>query len=244
LRASSSSDPLTLDHFEKTLAALSGELHLCPVICLDEFERLTEKSGEFTNDLYNSWRSLISNSQAAFIVASHQPLPELVAQHKQLTSSFFNVFTLMQLDEFTDEEADELVARGKTCDRPFFDDERRRIRKLAGRHPLSLQVACSTLYEAKVKGVLNWRTVESDWRKQMDFALGRTAWWRTLWRKLDDLLILTGLAMGFLLKRDKTDNSVYRAIGVIVWVIILLVAFGVIQLPAVQDWLKIMTGAK
>jgi hypothetical protein len=243
LRASSSNDPLTLDHFEKALATLSGELHLCPVICLDEFERLTEKAGEFTNDLYNSWRSLISNSQAAFIIASHKSLPEIATQ-KGLTSSFFNVFTLLPLGEFTDEEANELVARGKTCDRPFFDDECRRIRKLAGRHPLSLQVACSTLYEAKVKGVMNWRAVESGWRKQVDFAFGRTAWWRTLWRKLNDVLILTGSAVGFLLKRDKTDNAVYRTIGIIVWVIVLLVVFRVIQLPAVQDWLKIMTGAK
>jgi Cdc6-like AAA superfamily ATPase len=90
LRDSLNNGALTLDHFEKALGTLSGELRLYPVICLDEFERLIEKPTEFTNDMYNSWRSLISNSQAAFIIASHKLLPDL-ALAKQLTSSFFNV---------------------------------------------------------------------------------------------------------------------------------------------------------
>jgi hypothetical protein len=243
LRTSLSDGALTLDHFEKALATLSGELRLCPVICLDEFEGLIEKPAEFTNDLYNSWRSLISNSQAAFILASYKPLPEL-AQSKQLTSSFFNVFTLMPLDEFTDEETDELVAHGKTCDRPFFDDECRRIRKLAGRHPLSLQVACSLLYEAKVKGVVDWPRLESDWRRQVDFMLGRSTRPRRLLHWLDDKLILLGATLGFFFKRDKTESSVYRVVGIIVLIAALLLLFRIVQWSSVQDLLKTMTGAK
>jgi hypothetical protein len=241
LRTSRNDGALTLDRFEKALATLSGELHLCPVICLDEFERLIEKPTEFTNDLYNSWRSLISQSQAAFIIASHKPLPEL-AQSKQLTSSFFNVFTLLPLDEFTDEEADELVARGKTCDRPFFDDECRRIRKLAGRHPARLQLACRALYEAKGKGVVNWKQVKSDYHKQWSFGQD---WWRRWLRWLDEnIVVKLGSFVLLLLKRETTDKVHYRIAGRITIVLIVLIALGVVQLSGLLDWIKALTGAK
>lgn len=130
---------LSLAKFQEAIVALKDRGHL-PVICLDEFEELTHKSDEFTDDLYDSWRYLMNNSAAAFITASRTSLGDL-AKDERYTSPFFNIFTYITLGEFTSDEAEELTLRGGQCDRPFNDGERNRMLVLADHHPYKLQLA-------------------------------------------------------------------------------------------------------
>jgi hypothetical protein len=113
---------LSLVEFESALKQFESA-KLVPVICVDEFEKLIERPEIFPNDLYDSWRSLMNNSHASFVVASHLPLHEIVKSTK-LTSSFFNIFSdFITLGELADSEARELINWGKTCDKPFTQSE-------------------------------------------------------------------------------------------------------------------------
>jgi hypothetical protein len=137
--------PLT--KFQDAIIALKAR-GAFPVVCLDEFEELTDHPDQFTPDLYDSWRYLINQQAIAFITASKSPLIDL-AQTLGYTSPFFNVFTHITLGELTDDEARALIARGANCDHAFTPTEQSDALLLAGKHPYKLQLAGSLLYQAK-----------------------------------------------------------------------------------------------
>jgi hypothetical protein len=186
LQAIQSGHAVTLVEFEETVKDI-GRLpgpRRWPVLCLDELERLVEEPDEFPLDAYQSWRSLISANQIIFIVASMRSLVQL-AQLSGLTSPFFNVFdrTLLPLGELPPAEAEELLERGRACDRPFSDDECQRILRLAGHHPWRLQVTGSLVYEAKAGGrAVDWKAVRRRYEQQVKPRLPAQPWWRAAWR--------------------------------------------------------------
>ncbi len=59
----------TLPKFQDAICALKQAGNY-PVVCLDEFEELTDHVDQFTKDLFDSWRYLINQHSIAFI-----PLP-------------------------------------------------------------------------------------------------------------------------------------------------------------------------
>ncbi|RME87449.1 MAG: ATP-binding protein, partial [Anaerolineae bacterium] len=138
------------------------------VLCLDEFEHLTSRREEFPDAFYDSLRSLAANNRLGLITASKTPLDQLAFQGK-LTSPFFNIFHLLPLGEFTPQETDALLDIGRRCDRPFSEEECRRIKALAGNHPAKLQIAAGLLYEAKDDATVDWGQLESEYRRQCDF---------------------------------------------------------------------------
>jgi len=227
---------VNLAEFQASIEQLSSATGagIWPVVCLDKFGQLTKNPQEFSDVLYNSWRSLISASRIAFITASQTSL-DLLSRGGKLTSPFFNVFMLLPLGEFTPEEAGELVDRGRTCDRPFTNEECQRILKLAGRHPCRLQVACSLLYEAKGTGqAVEWKAVEQGCKQQVNFQLGtQPARWQAA-------MISVGLALRWLALSPRYVGRLARFIGFGLddlqnWVvgIIILVALGLVILGAI-----------
>jgi predicted ATPase len=62
-----------LVRFESAINALRAN-GIYPVVCVDEFEELTDHRDEFPHDVYDSWRALINNHAIAFITASKSPL--------------------------------------------------------------------------------------------------------------------------------------------------------------------------
>ncbi len=159
---------LSLADFEAALRRLGhgpGD-PIYPVILLDEFEALSESPDRFPDRLYDSWRSLINDGCAAFVIASARPLSEL-ARADKLTSDFFNVFTShVPLGKFTPPEADKLLDRGRASDRAFDNDDCARAAALAGgRHPLRLQLAGRMIYDAKVARSPNWGAVEREYHR-------------------------------------------------------------------------------
>lgn len=235
LQAIQSGHAVTLVEFEETvrdIGRLPGSRRW-PVLCLDELERLVEEPAEFPPDVYQSWRSLISANQVIFIVASMRSLVEL-AQLGGLTSPFFNAFdrTLLPLGELTPAEAEELLARGRTCDRPFDDDECRRILKLAGRHPWRLQVAGSLVYEAKAGGrAVDWKTVRRRYEQQVEPHLPAQPWPRLALARGGQALrwlvrspAYLGRLLLLALKRPTTDETDNLLVGYAILVVALIVA--------------------
>jgi hypothetical protein len=153
----------TLEKFQELLVANGQKSGLRPVICLDEFEHLTRRKAEFPDAVYEAWRSLGNNGHAAFITASQTPLAEL-ARQGNLTSPFHNIFTTLNLGEFTPQEADSLLARN--TERPFTPQERKRLLQLAGRKPGCLQFAARELYAAKAGGKVEWERIEDGFKGQ------------------------------------------------------------------------------
>jgi len=253
---------VTLVEFEETVKDI-GRLpgpRRWPVLCLDELESLVEKPEEFPLDVYQSWRSLISANQITFIVASMRSLVEL-AQLGGLTSPFFNVFdrTLLPLEEFTSVEEEELLERGRTCDRPFDDDECRRISKLAGHHPWRLQIAGALVYEAKAGGrAVDWKAVRRRYEQQVEPRLPSQPWWRAALTRLGQALrwlvrspAYLGRLLLLVLNRPTTDEKNNLIVGCVILVaaliIVGLVARGIITGDMVVNllqWWKWLQGGK
>jgi hypothetical protein len=243
---------LSLSQFEETIRQLcgTGRNRRYLVVCLDGFERLTDNPEEFTDELYDSWRSLISSGCIAFIVASQTQLDVLSSQ-KKLTSDFFNVFRLIKLNEFEPEEVKDLLKLGRNCDRPFSDEDCKKIRKLAGRHPLRLQVACSLLYEAKGRGEsVNWRALTQEYKRQVAFLLGSKLYrLRIIWGRVRDALALivksipligrlaqhTGSGLSYL------GDSVTGCFFIVIILLILLTSIGIISREHLEDIIRRLT---
>jgi len=243
LRQATGVDPVA---FQKALGLIGHPpgMGRCPIICLDEFERLIEKPAEFPLDLYHAWRSLANEHLAAFVTVSQTPLARLSAQ-KQLTSPFFNIFTSLSLGELTPEEAQELAGWGRACDRPFSEQECQWVLKLGGRHPFCLQVAGSLLYQAKGSpGPRSWKALQREYRCQVDpivprlpsrrrRILGQVGW---VLRRLT----LSPRYLGGLARRVKPlwDEAKDWLAGVVIFIAVLLILLGIVTWNGVKDLLE------
>jgi hypothetical protein len=155
--------------FDAALERLHRSGGPCPVVCLDEFEHLTQRKAEFPDDFFTALRSLAQDGKVALVTASKTSLAELFVQGG-LTSPFHNIFQPLILGDLPVAEADELLARGRACDRPFTGSECADLRRLAGENPYALQLAGSLLYQAKVAPAPDWDQLKRDFHAQFNFA--------------------------------------------------------------------------
>jgi hypothetical protein len=125
-----------------------------PVLFLDEFEGLASRVEQFGDDLLESWRSLGNHGQIAFLATSAQPLEEVTKQ-SDLTSSFYNIFAQMRLEEFTEQETRDFARRAMRVGRLEAGDDTFVLR-VGGQHPLRLQVAAWHVYEARQTGKVDF----------------------------------------------------------------------------------------
>lgn len=155
----------------------------CPVVCLDEFEHLTQRKAEFSDEFFTALRSLAQEGLMAIVTASKTSLVDLFAQGG-LTSPFHNIFQQLELGNLAHAEANELLDRGRACDRPFTGSECAGMRRLAGENPYALQLAGSLLYQAKASPAPDWAKLKRDFDKQLDFATRRPSLWEQImfWR--------------------------------------------------------------
>jgi len=78
------------------------------ILCLDEFENLFKHPDQFTEDFFDHLRSMLNRRKLALITATQHPLQDLSLAGK-LTSPFYNVFTVVKLEEFTQDEACQFI---------------------------------------------------------------------------------------------------------------------------------------
>ncbi len=135
------------------------------VLLVDEIGRWCRKES-FGDPFFEQLRAWMNAHLVAMVVASRVPLPEIV-RAIPLESPFFNVFgTLVEVGPFTEEEAEELLEKGRKCARPFTAAEaiwmKRWARWRDGYHPARLQLAARELYEAKAHPPVNLQRLEKD----------------------------------------------------------------------------------
>lgn len=110
------------------------------IICLDEFEETFKRPAEFGNGFFEHLRSQLELSKFVFVTASREPLQKLKLDGK-LTSPFDNIFTKVELGDFTAEEAAEFIAH-YDAQVNFTDAENRFIASYFELHPLRLRILC------------------------------------------------------------------------------------------------------
>jgi len=234
----------TLADFEEAIERLNRVQGIYPVICLDEFEHLTSRKEQFPNEVFEAWRSLANASKMAFITASKTPLGKLL-QQSDLTSTFHNIFIYLELGEFTEAEAEALLAR--STDRPFSESETAALFTLAGHHPAQLQMAAQLLYEARANPPVNWSALKADYKKRLAQVqpvrppgnqppLAR--------RILFVFFIAFPTAPGrFVLDLLKNKDASDRTAAILGWVILallLLILLGFISVSEILPWLKLL----
>jgi len=141
-----STSPTSLVEFADCVEDILSEEHN-PVLCLDEFEELTLRREEFTHDFFLTLRSC-GQQGMSIITASQHPLNELI-EPSNPTSPFYNTFPLLRLYPFADEDAEDFVTLHRPSVPPFMSEEKEAILAFAKGHPLTLQVACFHVLQAK-----------------------------------------------------------------------------------------------
>jgi class 3 adenylate cyclase len=138
------------------------------VLCLDEFEELGVRRGEFTRDFLLTLRSS-AQAGMSIVTASQSPLSALTDAHDP-TSPFYNTFPLLRLGPFADRDAADFVTIRRPGVLPFTPEEKAVILAFAKGHPLALQVACFHVVEAKQNGEspsVAMQKVEDDMRAHL-----------------------------------------------------------------------------
>jgi hypothetical protein len=124
---------------------ISDGIHL--ILCLDEFDELAARRGEFTRDFFLTLRSCAQGG-LSIITASQRTLSDLTDRGDP-TSPFYNTFSLLRLGRFDTSDAEDFVNLYRPGVPAFTTDERTAILDFAKGHPLALQVACFHVLEAK-----------------------------------------------------------------------------------------------
>jgi|GEM_PF-1977333 len=149
--------------FEEAIEELNEKIK--PVICFDEFENITRRTGEFTDDFFESLRSLANSGKIAYITASKTSLYDLCRGGK-LTSPFYNIFTNINLGKFSGYEADEFVGSSRVLEN-FNKEEIEFILNLGENHPFYLEIACWHVFEAKLKGSIDRSKIRKEFGEEI-----------------------------------------------------------------------------
>jgi hypothetical protein len=141
--------PTNLVEFSERVDDMLKERHR-PVLCMDEFEALTLEPDEFPLRFFSTLRAC-SGRGLSLVTTSQTWLNELTKQHPHI-SPLYNVLPRLSLGRFSNEDAADFVTVSRPGVPPFTPEEKEEILKFASGHPLSLQVACFHVLEAKQNG--------------------------------------------------------------------------------------------
>jgi hypothetical protein len=160
-RLGASADGIKDDHkLNRNLIAFSEVIEAMEqagqriVLCLDEFEGAFKHPQEFNDDFFDHLRSMLNHRRLAFVTATQQTLQNLCLDGK-LVSPFYNLFTVTELKEFTEEEAEQFVAvyHQKAA---FTEDELKLISSYLSLHPLKLQILCDLIIQNRERQLADW----------------------------------------------------------------------------------------
>ena len=166
------------------------------IILLDEFNALQRRREQFDDDFYDGLRSRANAGEITFVLASHIPLHE-VALENNFSSTFFGIFTPVDLNEFSHSEARESILRPVTT--PLRLEDFNAIRQWVRDndsgtyHPLKLNIAADLVWQALPRP--NYAQIKTEYEKDVAYAFGeavhsarrRKKWWTgalSLWHGL------------------------------------------------------------
>jgi uncharacterized protein len=141
------------------------------VFCLDEFENTFKHREQFTEDFFDHLRAQLNTRKMAFVTATQRGLQSLSLEGK-LTSPFYNLFTVVELKEFTDDETqDFLVVYDQRVG--FADEELMFILSNLETHPLKLQILCDWVVRNRQRGLNEDALTDEIGREYGNFLVGR-----------------------------------------------------------------------
>lgn len=180
------------------------DLHV--ILLLSELEHLVDNQN-FADSFFYSLRSLAIHHNLSLVTSSRSALIELFHSSDIRSSPFFNIFGNITIGPFTEAEARDFISLSLTeNDISFTDTEVDSIFRMAGYHPYFLQIACSFLFEAYLRGLeadarnkFLRRAFQEEARPQLD----------DYWHNSDDRekMVLTTLAL--LERRGKTGEYAF-----------------------------------
>jgi uncharacterized protein len=140
------------------------------VLCLNEFDATFKHPAEFTDDFFDHLRSQIDHRKFAVVTATRTPLKDLCLKGK-LTSPFYNVFTVIELGAFTDEEVRKFLEHHR--EKVFFTEEEMKfINSHLDPHPLKLQIICDFVIRNREQRLAEWALVEEITKEYGNFFVG------------------------------------------------------------------------
>ncbi len=123
------------------------------VLLFDEFEELIQHRDAFPEDFFDQMRATLYKGAMAMVTSSKMSLREICLTGK-LSSPFYNIFSRLDLNEFTEEEASEFIIAEREIE-PFSYDELEFIASYPHwRHPLVLQIICYHVVENRTKHLI------------------------------------------------------------------------------------------
>ncbi len=143
------------------------------VLLLDELEMAFKHPQEFSGDFFAYLRSQLSLRKLACVSTSQLPLQDLCLEGK-LTSPFYNVFTVTELKELTEDESMELIAAYH--ERLGFT-EAELMFIFSYLDPLKLQILCDWVIRNRERRLSDRDLIEGISKDYVGFFPGR-------WKKL------------------------------------------------------------
>jgi hypothetical protein len=141
------------------------------VLCLDEFENAFKHRAQFDKDFFDHFRSMLNARKLAIVTATQRKLQSLSLEGK-LTSPFYNIFTVVELKEFTEAEAHQFVAAYHQRV-GFTDVELKLVFSYLDPHPLKLQIVCDLVLENRREQLSDWALAEEIAKEYGNFFVGK-----------------------------------------------------------------------
>ena len=144
------SESLWTESYFRSMLEMSQESGILPVICFDDIEELLALRDEFTHEFYDYLSMLLNLQLVMMVIASREPLVKYKRKYQQ-HSNFFDVVHVFSLEEFSDEEAMDILQLPNR-DHPALGSGKRKLAQTwGGHHPSRLQLAAYSLWLAQVE---------------------------------------------------------------------------------------------
>jgi hypothetical protein len=141
------------------------------VLLLDGFDQVT-RNRNFDSDFFGGLRALAIHHNLALITSSRQDLVQLTHSEQVRSSPFFNIFATINLRNFSEQDAMELIDKYlEGAGVKFLLSELNVIFAIAGYNPNFLQMACHHLFMAHQQGLddtARRRYLTDEARREMD----------------------------------------------------------------------------
>lgn len=144
------------------------------VLCLNEFENTIKRREEYTEAFFDHMRAQLEMHRLAFVTTTQRTLQALSLEG-QLSSPFYNVFSLTELRSFTVTEARQFVDKYRQ-QMNFTEDEYKFITSSLdniGCHPLKLQILCDWVMKNRELGLGDWALAEEIAKEYSNLFVGR-----------------------------------------------------------------------
>jgi AAA+ ATPase superfamily predicted ATPase len=146
LRSHESIDLFDLEDLFETIS--DAGLHV--VLMLDEFEYVAQNEN-FKIDFFGGLRALAIHSNLSLITSTSKQLVDLAHSEEIKGSPFFNIFAVVILRSFSNEETTDFInSYARLSNQQISEEQGEFIRDFGGNIPIFLQMAGHALLESKV----------------------------------------------------------------------------------------------